>query len=360
MGILIRRIGCRPVLLVGSILHVLGLITMSFSTQYYQLVLSQGICSGLGSSAIFYAGVTTVSQWFAKRQAFAIGISASGSSLGGMIFPAMVTELMPRIGFGWTVRATTLVIVVLLLIANLVVKDFPQPSPPAAPTRSAPQGNAAAEDVKQPTLAGIVIDAFKSKLFILTTLAGVLFSFGYFVTLILLVTVATIRGVPNPVYTLVILNAASFPGRIIPGALADKFGRYNTMCIMTFISAVFTLALYLPTQDSGAFIAYCVLFGFTSASMVFLSPTLVYQISKPYEVGVRIGILYSLVSFSALFGAPIGGALLPEITKGLGPSSNYTEPGRWLILFCGLCQALGCVIFVWTRWAVAGCRMVRV
>ena len=79
--------GPRHLLFFGTIFHVLGLMMASVSSKYYQFLLSQGVCSPLGSSATFYAAINSGSTWFSKRRALALGIESSGSSLGGVIFP---------------------------------------------------------------------------------------------------------------------------------------------------------------------------------------------------------------------------------------------------------------------------------
>lgn len=54
---------------------------------------------------------------------------ASGSSLGGVIFPIMVERLVGQVGFGWTMRICAFLIAFLLIIANLTVKSRIPPSP---------------------------------------------------------------------------------------------------------------------------------------------------------------------------------------------------------------------------------------
>jgi MFS family permease len=76
----------------------------SISSKYYQFILAQGVCSSLGASALFYPAVNSVATWFSKRRALALGVVASGSSLGGVIFPIMVEWLVPQVGFGWAMR----------------------------------------------------------------------------------------------------------------------------------------------------------------------------------------------------------------------------------------------------------------
>ena len=125
--------GPRYLLLTGSILHVFGLMMTSLSTEYYQILLSQGIVSALGSSMVFYSAMGSVGTWFFKNRAAAFGVMAAGSSLGGVIFPIMVTKLIPKVGFPWAMRACAFLILGMVTIANLTVKSrlTPQPKPVA-------------------------------------------------------------------------------------------------------------------------------------------------------------------------------------------------------------------------------------
>lgn len=101
----------------------------SISSEYYQFILAQGICSPLGASMIFYPSVTCVSSWFFRHRALALGIAASGSSLGGVIIPIMVQRLVDRVGFGWTMRICAFLILGLLIISNLTLRSRIPPHP---------------------------------------------------------------------------------------------------------------------------------------------------------------------------------------------------------------------------------------
>ena len=79
--------GARPLLLFGLVFHVLGLMMTSLGTQYYQLFLAQAVCSAIGVSAIFYAGINPIGSWFWRKRAFAFGVVSTGSSLGAVIVP---------------------------------------------------------------------------------------------------------------------------------------------------------------------------------------------------------------------------------------------------------------------------------
>lgn len=121
-GRIFDRYGPRSLLLVGSFLHVFGLMMASLSTKYYQFMLSQGLCSAIGVSATFLAAIGSVSGWFKKRRGTAFGIFATGSSVGGVIFPIMLSNLIKSIGYGWAMRSATFIILALLIVANLTIK----------------------------------------------------------------------------------------------------------------------------------------------------------------------------------------------------------------------------------------------
>lgn len=56
-----------------------------------------------------------------------MGPVAAGSSLGGVIFPIMVTHLIPEVGFGWTLRICAFLILALLTFAIFTVKSRLKP-----------------------------------------------------------------------------------------------------------------------------------------------------------------------------------------------------------------------------------------
>lgn len=60
--------------------------------------------------------------WFSWRRGAAYGIISTGSSLGGVVFPIMVSRLMGRVVYGWTMRIGAFVILGLLGVANLTVR----------------------------------------------------------------------------------------------------------------------------------------------------------------------------------------------------------------------------------------------
>lgn len=139
---------------------------------------------------------------------------------------------------------------------------------------------------------------------------------------------------------------SSIFGRILPGIVADRVGRFNTMIVVNTFSAVIVLALWLPSRGNVPIIIFSALYGFSSGAFVSLAPSLVAQISDIREIGIRNGSLFAVVSIAALTGSPIGGALVTADDGGF----------TYLQLFCGLTMAVGCLIFLASRTVQAGFR----
>lgn len=108
--------------LVGTILIVFGLFMTSLCTEYYQIFLAQGICSGIGMGILSMPGLSVPASYFKAKKSLAVSIIASGAGTGGLVFPAMAQQLLPRVGFGWTVRAMAFVTLFVSILINLLVR----------------------------------------------------------------------------------------------------------------------------------------------------------------------------------------------------------------------------------------------
>ncbi|KAK4539674.1 hypothetical protein LTR36_010437 [Oleoguttula mirabilis] len=317
IGKLYDNYGPRWLLLVGTFLHVFGLMMTSLATQYYQFILAQGICSPIGASMIFYPAMSTLTTWFFHKRAFAFGIMAAGSSLGGVIFPIMVQRMIKEVGFGWAMRTAAFLILALMIVANLTVKSRTPPFP-------------------KPWNFVDFLRPLKEVPFDLISLGAFLFFLGMFLPINYIILEASSHGMSTGfAQNLVsILNAASFFGRTIPGSFADKIGRFNMMVIMCFFTGILVLAVWIPATGNAPIIVFTALYGFGSGAFVSLGPSIIAQISDVRQIGVRTGTWFAIISIAALISNPIGGVL---ITRWNG---KYTG----LQIFCGVMCLAGQVL----------------
>lgn len=124
----------------GSLLFVfcLCMISISQPQQWYQvgfnaacsyayihlfkLFLAQGIGLGFAIGSTYVPALGIVAHHFKRKRSLAMGIVASASSVGGVVHPIMLNQLIHgRIGFHWGVRASALLNFILLIIANCIM-----------------------------------------------------------------------------------------------------------------------------------------------------------------------------------------------------------------------------------------------
>lgn len=112
----------KAALVIGSILQLVGILATSVGHTYWQIFLAQGICQGLGCGIVFAPTVANISTYFSKRRSMAVSASACGGATGGMVFPLMAQQLLPKIGLAWTVRAMGLVVLVSSVMVYLLAR----------------------------------------------------------------------------------------------------------------------------------------------------------------------------------------------------------------------------------------------
>jgi hypothetical protein len=86
----------------------------------------------LGNGLVFIPSITICSTYFLKNRALALGVAASGSATGGLVYPAIAESLLPRVGFGWTVRVMGLVMATTMVFCAVFMK------PRLSPRRAGP------------------------------------------------------------------------------------------------------------------------------------------------------------------------------------------------------------------------------
>ncbi|RDW56590.1 MFS transporter-9 [Coleophoma crateriformis] len=296
-GRILDSYGPKPILIPCSILCVFSLCMTSLCTQYYQIILAQGLGFGLGACGIFTTCFVCPGQWFERRRGLALGIVTSGSSLGGVIFPFFVAQLIPQVGFNGTVRYTALFIGILLLIACCLVNS-------RMPRKPFPKD-----------LLWFDFKLFADKSFALYTIGAFLVMWGLWAPFDYLPSMAQKAGFSPSlsIYLISILNAASVPGRILPGHLADKFGYFNTMTIVCLLAGISIIALWIPFDYSpshAGIIIFAAVYGFLSGAFISLIMPCAAKSGSLQTLGQRFGTFQGVIAFSCLTGLPISGAIL--------------------------------------------------
>jgi MFS family permease len=95
---------------------------LSLCTSYWQILLAQALCIGIGTGMLFVPSMAILSTYFDTKIGLVIGIAAAGSSLGGVVYPIVFHRLLPTLGFGWATRVLGFIILGTMTIPNTVMR----------------------------------------------------------------------------------------------------------------------------------------------------------------------------------------------------------------------------------------------
>lgn len=321
----------RSMLFTGTFLVTFGFMMTSISTQYYQILLAQGFCVGIGTSCLYMPAITLIPPYFTTSRALAMGTAGVGSSLGAALYPLMFERLYPQIGFPWTVRINGFIVLAMGSYATVV----------ARPLRKPKQTTKGMQSFKGVAKAAGLTD----KRYMIQCIAIFFSNVAFFEPMYYLQTYALSHGMQGQTlasYLLVILNAVAIPGRIIPSLAADRFGVLNTYICISAMAAV-SIFYWISVTNRAGNIAFSVLYGFFSGSVVTLAPVVLASITDDLSIlGTRLGFVAVLKGIGSLIGPPIAGAILGNTGSYLG-----------IQLFSGLAMSLTAVFASQLRVVIA-------
>ncbi|KAL6230885.1 hypothetical protein BDW75DRAFT_248293 [Aspergillus navahoensis] len=269
-GPLFDRYGAK-VIWAPAVLVIFSVMMTSLCTKFYQFFLAQGILGGISMGLSLAPALSSTAQYFQKKRAAAMGITIAGSSLGGVIFPIALEQMLySSLGFAWAVRIVGFIILGVMSFAVLGIHARLPPK-------------------KQRFLK---LEAFRKTHYVATLTAVFFLNVAF--------------------YLIAIQNASSFFGRLVPGVIADKIGPYNMLSTVSIITAIITFC-WIRMTTNASIIIFSVLYGFSSGGIIGITPaTIANCAGHPQEIGTYIGMGMAVMSVATLIGPPINGALLNE------------------------------------------------
>jgi MFS family permease len=311
----------------GMLLAALGMFMTSLCTKYWQFFLAQGILNGIGNGMQFAPTLSLVSTYFAKNRTVALAILATGSGTGGLVYPTIARQLLPRIGFVWTVRIMGFIMLAVgTLYCSLLKPRLP-------PRKSGPL---------------FELIAFKEAPYSLFLIGVFLICLGQFFAFYYISSFATnILNLPysTAINVLLVLNGIGIAGRLVPSYFADQyFGCFNMLIPFCFASGI-VLFVWPLVDSSGGLYGWTIPYGFFVAGFQGMFPAVLTSLTKDMSrIGTRNGMGLGIIGIGTTIGPPIAGALI------------QSYGGNYLIaqMFAGAAVLLGSIVLVCARISLVG------
>lgn len=284
-----------------------------------------GVVMGMMQIPAFAA----VSQYFDKNRAAALGVAISGSSIGGIVIPIALSKMLndTTLGFGWSVRIVGFVMLPLLTFSCMVIKE-------RVPRRDS---------------QFFIFSAFRDPRFAVLVIAMFFQFMGMMTPLFYLPIYATTRGMGAALagYLLAILNAASTFGRIIPGILADRYGRINVFAFGGVATGVIAFCMNSVRTNAGL-VVFAVFFGFASGTIISgIAAAFTVCLENARDVGTYMGMGLAVAGVGSLIGPPVNGAFVNSY-------HGYFEVSIFSGTMCVLGGIIAIVAKFWTPQGMLG------
>lgn len=313
--------------ILGMLLSATGMFMTSLCSEYWQFMMTQGVMNGLGNGMQFAPSLALVSTYFQNRRTVALAIVSSGSGVGGLLYPTVARQLLPRIGFAWTVR----VMAFMMLAIGAVYCSLLRPRLP--PRKSGPL---------------LELHAFREPPYTIFLIGVFLICLGqYFALYYISAFAVDVLGLSysTSINVLLVLNGIGVLGRLTPSYFADKyFGSYNILLPFCFLSS-FLLFCWPLVKSEAALYGWAISFGFFVAGFQGIFPATLTTLTKDMSrVGIRNGQGFAVVGLGTLVGPPIAGALI------------QSYGGEYLAaqMFAGASVFLGSCVLVLGRCSITG------
>jgi MFS family permease len=296
-GTLSDRFGTRIVVLCGSVLLGLGLVTASQAQSLWQFQLLFGGLIGIAAGSFYAPMMAVASAWIAQHRSLAVSLVSAGMGVAPLTVAPSASWLITT--YDW--RTAMLVIGIaawaLLIPASFLVRPAPQA-----------ESTAATDTSDAPETEWTAVQAFRTPQFV--ALAGAHFACcaAHSGPIFHMVSYAVVCGIA-PLTAVTVYSLAGFSGlggRLLLGALADRLGAKPVLVGGLFVQAL-CIATYLAVAQLGEFYALSVVFGLAYGGVMPLYAVLVREYFGARIMGTVFGAVSAFASLGMALGPWAGG-----------------------------------------------------
>ena len=237
-GKLIGKLGCKRMLIIGAVVLFVGFYGVSMldgdkpGQSLILLYILYGVLCGSGVGIGYNAIISTVNKWFPDKAGFASGTMLMGYGLGGIVLGGAVNAMIGKVGLPTTFKILATSTGIVVCLAAFIIKT-PEIGAEVGGVVEPKSGNGAESESDGNLTPRQMLGTASFWLFMLW---AVLLNSAGLMVINNAAPIAVAFGAPAVLGLVVsICNGA---GRILVGAIFDKFGRKISM----LINLCFTLA----------------------------------------------------------------------------------------------------------------------
>ena len=295
-GMVADRFGSARVMLAGCFLYIVGLVTMSFATSPWLLVLTAGVLIGIGQSGVTYSVVSGVlgRKFPPEKRSMALGISAAAGSFGQFAMLPFTQWMLTHIGWHGALLALAGVALLIVPLAAAMVE------------RREAQTHAFQQTARQ-----AVGEAFSHRGYVLLTIGFFVCGFQVVFVGVHLPSYLLDKGLPAQVgvTALALIGLFNIFGTYATGWLGAKIPKRYILSFIYFGRAVvIVLFLWLPLSAMSVY-AFAMALGLLWLSTIPPTNGIVAQIFGVRYMAMLTGVTFFSHQIGSFLGAWLGGVV---------------------------------------------------
>ncbi|KAH9818379.1 major facilitator superfamily domain-containing protein [Melampsora americana] len=302
----------------GTLICSASCLASGYSSKPWHLIISQGLCYGIGGSLIYYPGFIFLGEWWVERRGFGGSVMFSGASVCGIVYPLVLEWSLKKFGTAITHRAFA----VFWLVAVLPMLPFYHGRLPISYRKNS-QNSSMSSYLKTPI--------FWTFMFI-----NLIQSMAFFVPSLYMPTYATLKGYSGGMI-LAIFSGACILGQLLVGTLSDYFDCSWLIAITSVFSGISIFGLWGHSNGLAMLVSFAVIYGLSAGGFSCLWQRFAMRIA-PNES--KSGNLCSFFATSRgianMVTGPIAGAFLHHSSTDLNGYQNLAYYSGSLMIFSSL------------------------
>lgn len=306
VGVLLDKLSARKLFAAGIVLFAFGLWLLGQSTTIVQYIVIFGITMAL-VNALAGAMISSavVSRWFTDSRGKALGVAATGTSVGGVLIPWLITFWLPD--YGWRGALENLALVLMILVLPIVLWTIRSwPSDVGIETSTEEMGSSSDSSSSQLGLGDILRNA---NFWWLAASLGLLFS-TYTAILSNMTPYAALlgHGEASGSGLIMIIAISGLLGKLIFGVAADIIGHKLALWAAQLLQAAgFTLLALEPSYY--LVVLACISMGLAAGGMLPVWGALIADIFGLQSYGRAFGLMGPIITLFVMLGFPLAGRL---------------------------------------------------
>ena len=307
-GILLDRYSIRLIMILGSAFFAAGLWSLAKISSATQFILVFGITMSIANCLVgSMSSSTLISRWFAENRGRALGLSAAGTSIGGIALPAIFAFLINFYGWRTTLELfSASILLILLPIILFTVRDKPTPQKKQVDLIRVDSKSLSIKSSAEMTTRDFISNP---NFWYLGISLGILFS-GYSAILANLTPYAIDLGADtkDASFFIMIIAINGLLGKLLFGFAADKFPLRS--CLVVAQILVLLGFVILASMPSFSIICLaCVVLGLSTGGMLPVWGALMAKLFGLRYYGRATGLMAPIITICVIPGYSVMGVL---------------------------------------------------